>query len=1064
MNSETQTKPRTLREVRGGEPDDGAIALANIEASGALDDLELTGYEDEQSRRLKAAEHLFRKSGMVSLRPLLPLLLNLKGKPYTLKDHFPFEPFFRTRVPQKTLLKTGRQVSKTLYVSGKQRVLLANGRRVPGQDLRVGDSVLSVDAGWRVVPARVVATVRTGPKPGVRVRTRTGVEMDLALTHPLRRLEGWTVGADLKVGDRIAAARRGGAFGHADVPRERVVLTAYLLGDGSCVEQIGVTSECPEVLAEAAAAAAACGTPTNPTPKPGTDAVQLRLSKADGTAVRAWLEQDGLYGKYAWEKHVPAWVFDLSRDDTALFVSRLWATDGMITLNGDSPTVTYTSTSRDLAYDVKALLLKFGIPTSVKQREAGYKKPDGTYVRCRDAFVVRVETRDGWERFFDAFDVPGKPPVPVPDVEENNNRDTVPRAVQGLLSDIGKALRWKRTGSLASAGLRPTLKYPPTYEKLAAYRDHFRTHCPDHPRLAELDGLVDGDVLWDEIEEVTPLDPEPCWDVEVEGLHNYLLDGVVSHNSTSLAAQGIVMSNTIPYFSTLYVTPLYEMIRRFSSSYVKPFIETSPIGRMFSGASTMNSVLQRTFKNRSQMFFSFAYLDAERTRGIPSDKNVIDEVQDIDSSFLPIIHETMSGSPWQLVQYAGTPKTLDNTIERLWKDSSQAEWMIKCHRGGCGHWNCPSIHHDLLDMIGPYRADICEEEPGLVCAKCRKPLRPRTGRWVHASPDRRLSFAGYHVPQLILPMHCADPQKWGALLGKQEGKGNTAFNVFLNEVCGESWDLGSRIVTETDLRAAATLPWENKVEEAEAAQQGRYAFKVLAVDWGGGGESRRKNKNEGPSYTCMAAMGMTTDGRIEVFWGMRSLTPHDHEREARLCIGAIRRFGLSHLVHDYTGAGALRETIVNHCGFPYENLVPMYLGRTAVGDVMVPHAATDSHPRDFYVLDKPRSLQLTCHAVKTGGLRFFKYDYRNSDDQGLLHDFLALVEEKTMTRLGGDVYTITKDPNSCDDFAQAVNMGCAALWKMSGMWPKVAEMSRLQVDPGLAAAASGGRTAWEGEL
>ena len=89
------------------------------------------------------------------------------------------------------------------------------------------------------------------------------------------------------------------------------------------------------------------------------------------------------------------------------------------------------------------------------------------------------------------------------------------------------------------------------------------------------------------------------------------------------------------------------------------------------------------------MLFSFAYQDAERTRGISADKNVIDEVQDMDISFLPVIHETISASQeWGLIQYAGTPKTMDNTIQVLWQDSSMAEWMVKCphcsHRALCG--------------------------------------------------------------------------------------------------------------------------------------------------------------------------------------------------------------------------------------------------------------------------------------------------------------------------------------------------------------------------------------------
>lgn len=524
--------------------------------------------------------------------------------------------------------------------------------------------------------------------------------------------------------------------------------------------------------------------------------------------------------------------------------------------------------------------------------------------------------------------------------------------------------------------------------------------------------------------------------------------------STSLAAQGLILSNCIPYFSTLYVTPLYEMIRRFSTSYVGDFIANSPIARLFMDRSTMNSVLQRSFKNRAKMYFSFAFLSPDRTRGVPADKLSIDEVQDMDATFVPVIKETLSGSKWGITQYAGTPKSLDNTIEKLWTDSSMAEWLIKCHRGGCGHWNVPALEHDLLDMIGPASTEVSEKRPGVVCAKCRKPLRPRQGRWVHRRKDRRVDFAGYHVPQCVLPMHYADPVKWATFVGKREGRGNTTFTTFLNEACGESCDFGSRIVTETDLKQAAVLPWENSISEAEA-RASDYVFKILAVDWGGGGSSKASGKKAESgykavaSYTVLVAMGMKSDGRIDVLWGMRSLTPHDHVREAKLCIGAVRRLGLSHIAHDYTGAGSLRETIINQAGFAWDRLVPIQLGRTGVRDIMAHHPASEQHPRDFYVIDKPRTLQLTCQWIKTGMLRFFKYDFKGSEEPGLIRDFLALVEEKTSTRLGGDVYSIHKDPNLCDDFAQAVNIGCVTLWKLSGRWPDVTAAAKMEVDPAL---------------
>jgi len=521
--------------------------------------------------------------------------------------------------------------------------------------------------------------------------------------------------------------------------------------------------------------------------------------------------------------------------------------------------------------------------------------------------------------------------------------------------------------------------------------------------------------------------------------------------STSLASQGVLFSNCIPHFSTLYITPLFEMIRRFSQNYVAPFIETSPVGKLFSGQSTVNNVLQRTFKNRSQMIFSFAYLDAERTRGISADKNVIDEVQDLDITFLPIIHETISASQaWGLIQYAGTPKTMDNTIERLWIDSSMAEWMIQCPRGGCGHWNIPALEYDLLKMIGPVHDNISNKCPGIVCAKCQKPVNPRppyqggTGRWVHRHQDRRWSFAGYHVPQIIMPMHYADQEKWQALIDKRDGRGNTPIHVFYNEVCGESWDSGSKLVTVTDLRKAACLSWECRVDSARDHIDG-YLHRFCAVDWGGGGVNKGKSDLALQSYTSIAVCGLRPDGRVDVIYGFRSLHPHNHVREAKIIMGIMSTFRCSHLVHDYTGAGTVRETVIRQAGLNLNNVLPVAYTGSAKGSLVSFKPATDDHPRHHYTMDRNRALNYCCQFIKSGVLRFFQYDYRGSSDVGLMHDFLNLIEDKKESGGGRDSYKILRDPSGPDDFAQAVTMGTMMLFQIRGQWPDLSAYEDIQI-------------------
>jgi len=504
--------------------------------------------------------------------------------------------------------------------------------------------------------------------------------------------------------------------------------------------------------------------------------------------------------------------------------------------------------------------------------------------------------------------------------------------------------------------------------------------------------------------------------------------------STSLAAHGVVFSNAVPFFKTLYITPRFEQVRRFSNNYVRPFVDLSPIKSQWSGTSTENSVLQRSFKNNSMMLFSFALLDADRVRGVSADRVCIDEVQDMDPDHVPIIQETMSYSRWGTSYYTGTPKTLDNLIYGLYKRSSQAEWFIPCE--SCKHWNIPALEHDLDAMIGDYNIHISEKQPGTVCAKCRKPVNPRHGRWVHRFPERRWQFAGYHVPQIILPLHFADPEKWSTLLLKREGYGNMTQAQFYNEVMGESVDTGQKLISETDLKAACLLDWENKKEPEPACFKNLsdYKHRILAIDWGGGGEA-------GISFTVLSVMGFRPDGTIDVIWAKRLLIGGDHLAEAVECMKWSNLFKCDFVAHDYTGAGTVRETVMVQAGFNLDRVMAMRLVRSAAQDLLVYKPPTEINHRAHYSLDKTRSLLYTCQAIKLKQVRFFQYDRISQEMPGLISDFLALVENKADSRTSSDIYTITRNVLLTDDFAQAVNLGCAALWHINDAWPNFAAIA-----------------------
>ena len=512
-----------------------------------------------------------------------------------------------------------------------------------------------------------------------------------------------------------------------------------------------------------------------------------------------------------------------------------------------------------------------------------------------------------------------------------------------------------------------------------------------------------------------------------------LITGRQVSKSTSMAAHGVALSNSIPHFSTLFVTPRYEQIRRFSTEYVGTFIKQSPVRDLWTSTETTGNVLLRTFNNGSRMFFSFALLDVDRIRGIPAKKVGIDEAQDMDPDHIPIIRETMSASKeYGITQITGTPKTLDNFIHGEWMRSSRAEWFTPCF--ACGAWNIASLEHHLEDMLGPFRDDISEGSPATICYKCRKPINPRYGRWVHRHPERRWERLGLHVPQPIMPLHYAIPKKWSELLQKREGASNTAPHVFINEILGESSATGNQLVTLPDLQEAAVLPWANNPMEPPPEifeHLGEYRTTVLGVDWGGGGE-------DGVSFTVLALLGFRMDGKIDVLWGRRLLNPHEHIKEAKEILNYFQLFKPTFIAHDYTGAGILRETFLIQAGVPIDRIIPIQYVRSATHSLMTFHLATPQHQRTWYSLDKTRSLIYVTSSIKLKLIRFFQYDYKSDDVPGLLHDFLALIDEKRPGTHAGDIYLIKRATGFTDDFAQAVNLGCAAIWHANDAWPDFA--------------------------
>ncbi|MEC8306239.1 MAG: phage terminase large subunit family protein [Chlamydiota bacterium] len=291
--------------------------------------------------------------------------------------------------------------------------------------------------------------------------------------------------------------------------------------------------------------------------------------------------------------------------------------------------------------------------------------------------------------------------------------------------------------------------------------------------------------------------------------------------STYLGNRLLALTCIQPNFTALYVSPTNQQTKTFSNDRIKEPLETSDRLRAWTTDQLAQNVFQKKFINRSQIVLRYAFLNADRVRGIPADMVCIDEIQDVLTDNIPVIEECVSHSSFKYKLYSGTPKSLDNTLESLWvEDSTQNEWVVPCDSCGGGdyrHWN-------ILDEanIGPSH---------LICDNCGAEIYAMhdDAQWASMNPNPRVPHPmdGYRVPQIMVPW-C----EWDDILNKQILYSRAKFH---NEVLGLSYDSGTRPLTRDDIQSNCTDDITlNRSELNNMILKTRGKVVYLGVDWGTG--------------------------------------------------------------------------------------------------------------------------------------------------------------------------------------------------------------------------------------
>jgi DNA polymerase-3 subunit alpha len=432
---------------------------------------------------------------------------------------------------------------------------MADGSRKPITEIRDGDLVLTKDGAFRAVGVRSSGSREVG-----RLGLANGMTLRCTPDHPVFTQRGWVNAEDLTTDDFVAVARELPS-GAETAPDHWPALLGYALAEGS----LGYDSHFylySTVTAELDDMAKIVGSFGNTTarleerPKPKASSVRpVRIDRhLPSEAVTFLFQECRLQGKTATNKQVPAIVDRWDREAVAVLVGKLFQGDGCV--HPKTQSIYYATSSEGLAGDVRRLLLKLGIPSTIHRKSFAYRGGrrigytvnliGGRRAYARFAELVGGhlvgDKRNGLVALTTSY-------VGTRTLLARGTIDIVPIAI--CLEPLREAIL-KRYATLKAGCRALGLSYRLVAHdrgKRGIRRDTLE-YVADRLDSPALERLVDPAMGWSRPRRFTLEGVEPTYDFEVPGARSFIANGIAVHNSHA-AAYGLVAYQTA-YFKANY--------------------------------------------------------------------------------------------------------------------------------------------------------------------------------------------------------------------------------------------------------------------------------------------------------------------------------------------------------------------------------------------------------------------------------------------------------------------------------------------------------------------------------
>lgn len=654
----------------------------------------------------------------------------------------------------RKVLRCGRRIGKCIEET--QRVLNPEtGEYKTVHELYEGQKahadnpkLITLNDKYHLEPSEAFFVEDNGVKETFKVRTKYGAEVMLTGNHPVLTLDGWVEVDALKPGMRIATPSAMPYFGKGTSDDNRIKMLAYLVAGGHWSgSQLTFSCKSKKVAEDFVAAAYAVGVRVvKQATKENTYVVTSKLADEVVQAIK--------------DKRVPNNIFSLKRDKMALFLSSAYAVNGW-GYNGSRPEIGYATSSKQLAVDMKHLLLRFGIQSNLQTKKKTYKD------RVSEHYQLMIHRREGLYCFIHDVGINFKSDL-MHDImdrvaEMETVEHTVPKEVWNYIEEERKEKKMTKAEVAGGKDERLRPNQAPTISKIGKYADNLES--------AFLYDLARADVIWEEVMEIEDMGERQTYDVFVPETHNLVVEDVMVHNTWTMCAHMLWVAFTcnggmeLKKGATCVVATPYDNQARLIFDQLKVFIDNNPVLQNSIKSITKNPYVIE-FKNKSviRLFTAGTRSGSEggSLRGQKASWLYMDEVDYMSDKDFEAIYAITLEAPLRIgVMVASTPtgrrgmfhkictetklnqevehndnnfynlKQYDRKSASGWKEfyyptMVNPEWDSNMEKELRGMYSEVAYEHEVLaefgtEMVGVFNKDYIDESSSVPYAMLQRP-------------------------------------------------------------------------------------------------------------------------------------------------------------------------------------------------------------------------------------------------------------------------------------------------------------------------------------------------------